>query len=180
MKKLIGVFGISTMLILSACGGKDKKEPSDDDMEDMTKMEQMDGHDKAIAMNAKGGYGIEITTDNAMDVKQFVSNPTLAENYKGKISGVVNECCKSMGCWVTLDMGNGESMMVQFRDDQGGEFFVPKDFVGKQVVVNGEIERQTLSVEEQKHLAEDAGKNTDVITNEKKQLIFIADGVMAI
>lgn len=179
MKRIFYGCLMAVVVLASSCKSKDKKEPGDDDMDDMTRVESAEGKE-AIAMNSKGGYGIEITKDDAVDIKQLTADPALAASYKGKISGVVTDRCKAAGCWVTLDMGNGETMMVQFRDASGGEFFVPQDYIGKNIVVSGAMESSTMSVEEQKHLAEDAGKSGDDITEAKKQLIFEADGAIAL
>ena len=77
-----------------------------------------------------------------------------------------------------LKLENGEEAMVKFKDYG---FFMPKDIAGKEVIVNGLAFIEEMSVEEQKHYAEDAGESKEVIaaiTAPKKTYRFEADGVL--
>ncbi|RZL41189.1 MAG: DUF4920 domain-containing protein [Pedobacter sp.] len=51
-----------------------------------------------------------------------------------KIEGKVVDVCKKKGCWMTLQMPNGDPMRVTFKDYA---FFMPMDIVGKNVVLDG-------------------------------------------
>ncbi|TRZ43725.1 DUF4920 domain-containing protein [Robertkochia solimangrovi] len=89
----------------------------------------------------------------------------------------VNAVCQTRGCWMKVDLGNGEEAMVKFKDYA---FFMPKDLAGKEVVMNGKAYIQEMSVEDQQHYAEDAGKSEEevlAITEVKKTYAFLADGV---
>ncbi len=78
-----------------------------------------------------------------------------------KIEAKINETCQKKGCWMTVDMENGEEMRVRFKDYG---FFVPLEGVdGKMAVMEGVAFTDTLSVEFLKHLAEDAGKTEEQI-----------------
>ncbi|WP_421942223.1 DUF4920 domain-containing protein [Pedobacter sp.] len=95
-----------------------------------------------------------------------------------KIEGKVVEVCKKKGCWMTLEMPNGDPMRVTFKDYA---FFMPKDIVGKNVVLDGVAKKQTISVETLRHYAEDARKSAEEvakITDPKKELAFEAKGVV--
>jgi len=95
-----------------------------------------------------------------------------------KIEGKVVDVCKKKGCWMTLEMANGEPMRVTFKDYA---FFMPMDIVGKQVVLDGVAKKQTISVETLRHYAEDAKKSPEEvakITDPKKELAFEAKGVV--
>jgi len=95
-----------------------------------------------------------------------------------KIEGKVVEVCKKKGCWMTLEMPNGDPMRVTFKDYA---FFMPKDIVGKKVVLDGLAKKQTISVETLRHYAEDAKKTPEEIakiTDPKKELAFEAKGVV--
>ncbi len=96
-----------------------------------------------------------------------------------KFKSTVTEVCQSKGCWMKMDLDNEEAM-VKFKDYG---FFMPKDLSGKQVVVNGLAFISEMSVDEQRHLAEDAGKTTEeieAITEPKQTLSFEADGVLVV
>ncbi|MBE5320585.1 DUF4920 domain-containing protein [Pedobacter sp. MR2016-19] len=95
-----------------------------------------------------------------------------------KIEGRVVDVCKKKGCWMTLEMPNGDPMRVTFKDYA---FFMPMDIVGKKVVLDGLAKKQTISVETLRHYAEDAKKTPEEvakITDPKKELAFEAKGVV--
>ncbi|WP_421945362.1 DUF4920 domain-containing protein [Pedobacter sp.] len=95
-----------------------------------------------------------------------------------KIEGKVVDVCKKKGCWMTLEMPNGDPMRVTFKDYA---FFMPMDIVGKNVVLDGIAKKQTISVETLRHYAEDAKKSPEEvakITDPKKELAFEAKGVV--
>lgn len=76
------------------------------------------------------------------------------------LSGTALTSCTKKGCWMTVDLGEGESMRVTFKDYG---FFVPKDLNGEQVVLEGVLKRKINSVEELRHYAEDAGESKAAI-----------------
>ncbi|QHT70260.1 DUF4920 domain-containing protein [Rhodocytophaga rosea] len=93
-------------------------------------------------------------------------------------AGTVKEVCQAKGCWLKVDIGKGQEMLVKFKDYG---FFVPKDIVGKQVILNGKAFQKTLTVAQLRHYAEDAGKSEKEIakiTQPQSSLQFEADGVL--
>ena len=120
--------------------------------------------------------------------KEILSNDQVVEIYKNlkvgdtinmKFSATVNEVCQAKGCWMLLDIGTEEAM-VKFKDYG---FFMPKNIVNKEVIVNGKAFVSEISVDEQRHYAEDAGKSDDEIAKiieVKKTLSLEADGVLLI
>lgn len=95
-----------------------------------------------------------------------------------KFTATVKDVCKSKGCWMKLNLNNGEEVMVTFKDYG---FFVPKDIEGKEVIVNGLAFLDHMSIEDQKHYAEDAGESEETInqiTEIKETYGFEADGVL--
>ena len=91
----------------------------------------------------------------------------------------INECCKKKGCWMSLDMGEGnEKLFVRFKDY---EFFVPLNSGGRQTTVQGVVYRDTITVAQLQHYAEDAGASADSIasiTEPQVKLAFEANGVL--
>jgi len=91
----------------------------------------------------------------------------------------INECCKKKGCWMSLDMGEGnEELFVRFKDY---EFFVPLNAGGRQTTVQGVVYRDTITVAQLQHYAEDAGASADSIasiTEPQVKLAFEANGVL--
>lgn len=76
-----------------------------------------------------------------------------------------------------VGMGDDEAM-VRFKDYG---FFMPKDIAGQEIIVNGKAYVEEMSVEDQRHYAEDGGKTAEeiaAITEPKRTLAFEADGVL--
>ena len=156
MKKLILITVICTLLI--ACKTEHKKEIS--------------------YLN----FGKEITNKNIISddqVFETYKNLKVGDTLNIKFSANVNEVCQVKGCWMLLDIG-GEEAMVKFKDYG---FFMPKNIINKEVIVNGKAFISQISVDEQRHYAEDAGKSDDEIAKiieVKKTLSLEADGVLLI
>ena len=95
-----------------------------------------------------------------------------------KFEAKVNSVCKVKGCWMNLDLENGQEIMVNFKDYS---FFVPKDIEGKKVIVDGKASIEILSVKQLQHYAYDAGKTDEEIkkiVDPKKVYSFEAKGVL--
>ncbi|MDT0608197.1 DUF4920 domain-containing protein [Croceitalea rosinachiae] len=95
-----------------------------------------------------------------------------------QIRGEIAEVCQAKGCWMKVDLDNGDQVFVKFKDY---DFFVPKDAAQKDVVMNGKAFIEEMSVDEQKHYAEDKGATKEAIakiTKPRKTLRFEADGVL--
>ena len=126
-------------------------------------------------------FGDKITDANVMDTKQMSDKfmtMSVGDTINTKMSGKVIEVCQSKGCWMKLNLENGEEAMVKFKDYG---FFMPKDIAGKEVILNGKAYVTELPVDEQRHYAEDAGKTAEeiaAITEPKKTYSFEADGVL--
>ena len=136
------------------------------------------------AGDAKPGdfYGEKITsTDgalNVVDVAAKLSGGT--ESFNTKMQGKVVDVCPKKGCWITLDIGNGQTATVKMKDYG---FFVPLALIGKTVVVDGEAKMKTTSVAELKHYAEDAKKSQaeiDAITEPKQEVRIMAKGIVVV
>lgn len=135
-------------------------------------MTQAQDHEKATS------YGEKISPDNAVEVKLIKQVLAESDSVHAKIVGTVSSVCKKKGCWMKMDIGDGESMMVRFYDYG---FFLPKDCEGKKVILEGSVYYTVTSVEELQHYASDAGKSKEEIANittEEKTLAFEATGVL--
>ncbi|HET9744512.1 MAG TPA: DUF4920 domain-containing protein [Chitinophagaceae bacterium] len=100
--------------------------------------------------------------------------------FDGKIEGKVVEVCQAMGCWAKLKKEDGSTIMIKVKDH---EFAMPKDIVGRTVVVEGKAELKETSVEMLKHYAEDAGKSKEEIEkikDPKKEVIMMIKGVKVV
>jgi hypothetical protein len=121
-----------------------------------------------------------------IDDKGVLSISEIEEKYKNlkpgdsvgvKFKSEVKAVCQSKGCWMRMDMG-AEEAMVKFKDYG---FFMPKDIAGQEVIVDGVAFIEEVSVDEQRHYAEDAGKTPEeiaAITEPKRTLSFTSSGVL--
>ena len=132
------------------------------------------------ALAAKGVvYGAGSSGEGAIPVSNLEKN-IKNNKFEGKVSGKVVEVCQEKGCWMRIERPNGESLMVKFKDYG---FFMPKNIVGKEVVLDGEATMKEVSVRQQRHYAEDAGKSKaeiEKIKEPKKELQFVAKGVLVL
>ena len=125
-----------------------------------------------------GSFGEQIDNKRALAAKKLPKKLQNADSTNIKVKGKVTEVCQAKGCWMTIDLGNGESMLVKFKDYG---FFVPKDAAGKTAIFEGVAKKEVIGVDELQHLAEDAGKTKEeieAITEPKEELTFVAKGVI--
>ncbi|MBE7176812.1 MAG: DUF4920 domain-containing protein [Mucilaginibacter polytrichastri] len=126
------------------------------------------------------GYGEAITRTGALPVTALSGKMGSENSMPAKVQGKVVDVCTKKGCFMKLDRGDGETVMVRFKDYG---FFVPADIKGKTVVVDGTAMQETLSVKQLQHYAADAGKSAEEIsriTEPKQQLNFEAKGVVVL
>lgn len=124
-------------------------------------------------------YGAGTTADGAISVNDLDKN--IKDNkFEGKISGKIIEVCQEKGCWMKLEKTNGEALMIKFKDYG---YFMPKNIVGKEVVLDGVLITKEVSVKQQQEYAKDAGKSDEEvkkIKKVKKEQQFVAKGVLVI
>jgi hypothetical protein len=124
-------------------------------------------------------YGAEIKSENAISVTELSDKLSSEDELEARVEGIINASCAAKGCWMTMQLANGEEMRVKFKDYG---FFVPtKGLNGKKAVVDGVAKREVTSVATLKHYAEDAGKSEDEIskiTEPLEEVTFVANGVL--
>ena len=124
-------------------------------------------------------YGAVSTKGDPLKVMDL-ENKLQENKFSGQITGKVAEVCQSEGCWIRLHKTDGSTLLVKAKDHA---FVMPKDIVGKIVVVDGEAIVKEVPEAMRKHLAEDAGKSKEEIEKIKgdsKEIIFMAKGVKVI
>ncbi|QSS96416.1 DUF4920 domain-containing protein [Psychroflexus sp. ALD_RP9] len=150
--------------------GKDSVEESSQE-EESTK--ELSLQDQTIF-----GEDFELTdVKSSTEIFELYNNLNTGDTLQVKFEAKVNSVCKKKGCWMRLAIGEQEEAFVKFKDYA---FFVPKNSAGETAVVNGKAYVENVSVEEQRHMAEDAGKSEEeiaAITEPKSTLAFMASGV---
>ena len=123
-------------------------------------------------------YGQKISPDDALTAPQFLKAMEKKDSLNVKVEAKIEAVCKKKGCWMDLNLENGSTMKVRFKDY---EFFVPKDSDGKMAVVEGKAKVEVTDVATLRHYAEDAGKSKEeiaAITQDEKAITFEAIGVI--
>ena len=127
-------------------------------------------------------FGEKIDAKNAISYSKLIERiqktPKIADV---KVEGTVEAVCQARGCWMNLKGEAGaQPMMVKFKNYA---FFMPKDIKGKKVVMLGEAFKETISVDELRHYAEDDGKSAEEIikiTKPEEKISFTARGVIVL
>ncbi|RNI22368.1 DUF4920 domain-containing protein [Rufibacter latericius] len=122
-------------------------------------------------------YGDKITPEGALNASELPKLLADQDSAKAKVATNVVQVCQAKGCWMEVAVEGHEPMRVTFKNYG---FFMPKDIVGKEVVFEGIALKDTVSVADQRHFAEDAGKSKEeiaAITSPKPSITFVASGV---
>jgi len=125
-------------------------------------------------------YGEGASAEGAIPISKASDQISEKDKFTGKVKGKVVSVCQEKGCWMKIERQTGEPVMVKFKDYG---FFMPKDIVGKEVVLDGEATVKETSVKQLKHYAADAGKSKEEIEKikqPKKEIIFVAKGVLVL
>jgi hypothetical protein len=125
-------------------------------------------------------FGEKITAKDAVTYDAMLEKMSKAGKIDNvKVMGTVEAVCKAKGCWMNISSDKGApSMFVKFKDYA---FFMPKDIAGKKVVMLGNAFKETTTVDELRHFAEDEGKSKEdiaKITKPKEDIKFMATGVL--
>jgi len=135
------------------------------------------------AGDAKPGewYGEKVSTEGAVDLNDVVKKLNGGSMFpEVKIKAKITEVCPKKGCWLKLELEDGETAMVKMKDYG---FFLPLAAKGKTVIIDGEVNLKTTSVAELKHYAEDAKKTKeeiDAIKEPKKEVKVMAKGIVIV
>lgn len=125
-----------------------------------------------------GNFGKEVPPGKAIATTDLISVFTASDTVETIISGHIIASCKHTGCWMDLDMGNGETVHVTFLDES---FTIPMDAAGKNAVAQGMAIRELIPVETLQNYAREEGKSEEevaAITEPVYAYEFIAKGVL--
>lgn len=125
-------------------------------------------------------FGAMIDFKKAISYDALLTKMEKTDSLNTKVAGKVSAVCLKKGCWMTMisDQPGKPDMRITFKDYA---FFMPKDIVGKRVVIDGFARIETTSVDVLRHYAEDAGKSKEeiaAITKPLRELAFEAAGVL--
>jgi hypothetical protein len=162
MKKTVFIFLLTTLVF--ACKNEAKTEKVKEEAQEI----------------AYASFGDKIDAEGvitASDMAERFKSLEVGDTLNTKVTAKINEVCSRKGCWMKLDLGNDQEVMVTFKNYG---FFMPLDASGD-VIINGKAFVSETSVEDLRHYAEDAGKTAEeiaAINTPEKTYAFEADGVL--
>lgn len=125
-----------------------------------------------------GWYGEEFDLEGVIPASALLSMNAQDFDKEYVVETEILHSCRKKGCWMKVDMGEGnEPMRVSFLDYG---FFVPLVSDGRSAVMKGKAYIDTIDVEMLRHFAEDAGQSAEeieAITEPEIEWSFEATGV---
>jgi Domain of unknown function (DUF4920) len=127
---------------------------------------------------ARRYFGQKIKEKNPIVSTQLIQRMGSTDSLYTQVKGPIRGVCQKKGCWMTVDIGNNQTMRVTFKDYG---FFVPLESTGNIALMEGFAKRTTTTVAQLRHYAEDAKKSkaeVDAITEDQVAVTFEAVGVI--
>jgi len=147
--------------------------------------EQVDSKErKVVGADVSGNitpsiFGEEIEVEEVTSAADLLAGLETSDTLRDiVIGGKIASVCKKKGCWMNVQLGEEKEVFVKFKDYG---FFVPLDSDGSNAVLQGNAYKETVSVEELKHYAEDDGQSEEeiaAITEPETKYLFMASGVI--
>lgn len=124
-------------------------------------------------------FGEPITKIDVITFENMVKKVEKEGSFEGKVVGNIESVCQVKGCWMNIVSDQvDDEMFVKFKDYG---FFMPLNSTGKKVIMQGKAYKETTSVADLRHYAEDEGLSKDEIakiTEPEEELKFMANGVL--
>jgi hypothetical protein len=134
--------------------------------------------ENAAQLPSTGNFGKEVAVDKSYQATELAGLFSNTDKIECNLSGQITASCKHTGCWMDLDMGNGETVHVTFLDES---FTIPLDAAGKKAIAQGTATRELIPVEKLKNYAREDGKSEAeiaAITKPQYAYEFVASGVL--
>ena len=166
------------ILLFSSCTGERGEYSDDSGNNPKTLPADSLDDSEVLSDSTRDSFGVRVQRDGAVPVTSLSTLMTEEDSLNIKLRGTIAEVCQKKGCWMTMDIGSGNTMRVTFRDYG---FFIPKDAHGKKVIIKGTAKKELVTVEALRHYAQDAGKTAEevsAIAAPERQFTFVADGLM--
>lgn len=118
-------------------------------------------------------YGAPLKSRQAVSVDSAIKQLAGKSRTQVVLQSKVGKVCQAKGCWLGLTNASGD-VRVTFKDYA---FFVPPNLVGKTVMVEGTLEKVTMSLADTKHYVEDSGGAPSKVTQPRVEYRLLASGV---
>ena len=140
---------------------------------------------EAVSVSKDSVYGVTFdykTPSKLVDLMKEASKLDTTKDYA--VEATITQVCQKKGCWFNAEDGNGGDIFVKIvsDEDKGEEVGIPMTTaIGSSLIFYGTPKYSSVSVKQQKHYLEDAGKSKaeiDAITKPKMAWRFFATGVV--
>jgi hypothetical protein len=118
-------------------------------------------------------YGAPVKAGKPVSLEAAITQLANANTANVLVQSKVDKICVVKGCWMGLVNNTGD-VRVTFKDYA---FFVPPSLIGKIVVVEGKLEKVTMTLEETKHYVKDAGGDPSTVTAPRVEYRIVASGL---
>lgn len=118
----------------------------------------------------------------ALEPADLTADPNTYNGQPVRVRGTVAQVCQRTGCWLELQNTAGPNVRVEVPRDETGQYLwtFPPDLGPVRALVEGIARVREVSAEDRRHLAEDAGLETDVagFTEPGQEIVVEARGVL--
>ena len=125
-------------------------------------------------------YGDSIKDENIIDLSSISTAFGKNEELDIKVKGKVDSVCADKICWLTMKLNTGDVMKIKFSDSVVA---IPQNLQGKEVIVDGQAYKDTISVEDLLEEAKTTGKSKAEIAKirtPKVQILYKAKGLVVL
>jgi len=172
MKKNLPLFLLSAVLFFSCSSERNNSQNSEEEKK-WFGLKEITANDAIIVDEAINQLD---STENLQVIN--IGEGVTAKGIKIKVKGEVLDICKSSGCWFTFQTKSGKELFIQMKEHKETE---KGKWIGKTVVVEGELYSNEISIEEQRQNAKSEGASREEISKIKEaktEYILNADGAI--
>lgn len=173
-KKLLFGLMIVGLASLNSCGNANESEANENATDTTATNAPAETHEEESTELAfdgvdKGDYTLYGHTEiepngNAITVTEMNDSIVNSGGFEGKVNVNIDEVCQKAGCWITFNNGEAKSVRVFFKD----HFTIPTNTAaGTEAILYGKAVVDTLSVDFQKHLLDDAAESGKEVAQEE-------------
>ncbi len=127
-------------------------------------------HNDSLEKTTSFGDDFNDSTVTLVNMDSLLHNKPEARPMDAVFTGRVTSICKSRGCWIKLDAGNGKEVFV----DTNESFTMPQSIVGKNVTVSGYAFMDTTDIQALRQYAKEEGKSKEDIEKINEPLIEVS------
>ncbi len=91
---------------------------------------------------------------------QLADSMAMQNELEVLIAGTITDVCRMSGCWLELDMGNGNRVLITFPEEV---FVVDTNAIGKQATVTGTASKVIVPVNRLRLQAADEGESEEMV-----------------